>query len=398
MKAVIDLTKEYGLVLEGGGAKGAYQIGAWKALREAGVKLKGIAGTSVGALNGALICMGDLEKAERLWENISYSKIMSVDDGVMGEIFKHKKISRETLKELMDYMADGGVDISPLKQLIAESVDEEKIRNSPIDLYVLTFNVDEFRELDIDIKETEPELIKDFLLASAYIFPIFKNEKLHGKTYIDGGAINNVPLGSLVDRGYEDIIVVRIFGIGREKKVKIPEGTHVYTVAPSVSLGSILDFNQKKSRMHMTRGYFDTMRMIYGLSGKIYYIDEQEEECYYLKQLTEVSQDIYEYCMETYKLNAEPEQYVRKLTEIILPVLAEELQLARDWNYKELYLSMLEATARICRIRKYKIYTLQELQKKVREKLWEMETDELPVFSQIISKEKLIQGGKTYEP
>ena len=60
MKPIIDLTKEYGLVLEGGGAKGAYQIGAWKAMREAGVKIKGIAGTSVGALNGALICMDDL--------------------------------------------------------------------------------------------------------------------------------------------------------------------------------------------------------------------------------------------------------------------------------------------------------------------------------------------------
>ena len=42
MKPVIDLTKEYGLVLEGGGAKGAYQIGAWKAMREAGVKIKGM--------------------------------------------------------------------------------------------------------------------------------------------------------------------------------------------------------------------------------------------------------------------------------------------------------------------------------------------------------------------
>ena len=62
MKPVIDLTKEYGLVLEGGGAKGAYQIGAWKAMREAGVKIKGIAGTSVGALNGALICMDGLGK------------------------------------------------------------------------------------------------------------------------------------------------------------------------------------------------------------------------------------------------------------------------------------------------------------------------------------------------
>ena len=40
MKPVLDLEREYGVVLEGGGAKGAYQIGVWKALREAGVKIK----------------------------------------------------------------------------------------------------------------------------------------------------------------------------------------------------------------------------------------------------------------------------------------------------------------------------------------------------------------------
>ena len=61
MKPVIDLTKEYGLVFDGGGARGAYQIGAWKALREAGVKVCAVAGTSVGALNGAMVCMGDLD-------------------------------------------------------------------------------------------------------------------------------------------------------------------------------------------------------------------------------------------------------------------------------------------------------------------------------------------------
>ncbi len=191
MEAKIDLTKEYGLVLEGGGAKGAYQIGAWKALKEAGVKLKGIAGTSVGALNGALICMNDIEAAERLWKNISYSQIMSVDDEVVGKLFQHQKIDKQELRGMLDHLAGGGLDVTPLKQLIADCVDEEKIQNSPIDLYVLTFSIDEFRELDIDIKEAEPELIKDYLLASAYVFPIFKNEKLHGKTYIDGGAINN---------------------------------------------------------------------------------------------------------------------------------------------------------------------------------------------------------------
>ena len=61
MKPIIDLNKEYGLVFDGGGARGAYQIGAWRALSEAGEKISAVAGTSVGALNGALVCMGDLE-------------------------------------------------------------------------------------------------------------------------------------------------------------------------------------------------------------------------------------------------------------------------------------------------------------------------------------------------
>lgn len=390
MKPVLDTEKEYGLVLEGGGAKGAYQIGAWKALKEAGIRIKGIAGTSVGALNGALICMGDLEKAESLWENISYSQIMSVDDKVMEDIFKQKKISRDVLKDMMDYISAGGVDITPLKELIAECVDEEKIQNSPMDLYIHTFSVDEMRDLNVDLKGIEPELIKDFLLASSYIFPIFKSEKLHGKTYIDGGAINNVPIDTLIEKEYKDILVVRIFGIGREKKVKIPEDTTIYTIAPTVSLGSILDFNPKRSKIHLKRGYFDTMRVIYGLAGKIYYIDEQEKECYYLRQLTELSQDIYVYLADVYKLEVQECRAVRNLTEIILPVIAEEMKLSKEWSYRELYLSILEATAKICRIQKYKIYTLQELQDRVREKLPSLEGEELPAFVQIISKEKLL--------
>ena len=80
MKLQLDKRRFYGIVLEGGGARGAYQIGAWKALKEAGIEIKGAAGTSVGALNGALICMDDLEKAEKIWENIRYSQVMDVDD------------------------------------------------------------------------------------------------------------------------------------------------------------------------------------------------------------------------------------------------------------------------------------------------------------------------------
>ena len=51
-----------GLVLEGGGTKGAYQIGAYKALRDLGIKFQGVAGTSIGALNGAYIIQNDISR------------------------------------------------------------------------------------------------------------------------------------------------------------------------------------------------------------------------------------------------------------------------------------------------------------------------------------------------
>lgn len=239
---VIDTSKEYGLVLEGGGAKGAYQIGAWKALKEAGVKINAVAGTSVGALNGALICMDELEMAQQMWSNLTYSQVMDVDDTRMEQLMEGEAPFWEAVKDAFRHMSEGGVDVTPLKDMLDKVVDEEKIRNSSIDIFIKTFSVDAMKELDIDLKQVEPGLMKDFLLASAYIFPLFKNEKLHGKTYIDGGAINNVPLDSLVDRGYENIIVLRIFGIGREKRVKIPEETNILTIEPRVDLGNIIDF------------------------------------------------------------------------------------------------------------------------------------------------------------
>ena len=128
MELQIDRTKEYGLVLEGGGAKGAYQIGAWKALREAGILIKGVAGSSVGALNGALICMDDLDTAEYIWENISYSKVMDIDDNMMESVrnWDLKSIDMGLLtEEIRKILHDRGLDITPLRKLISQTVDEE---------------------------------------------------------------------------------------------------------------------------------------------------------------------------------------------------------------------------------------------------------------------------------
>lgn len=367
VKPVIDTTKEYGLVLEGGGARGAYQIGAWQALKEAGIKIKAVSGTSVGALNGALVCMGDLEKAKKVWEHISYSRVMDVDDEWMGELFQGGIKLGEAVRRGLSLLADGGVDITPLRKLIEETVDEEAIRNSGIRFYLLTFSFSEFKELDLGMEDIPEGLLQDFLLASAYLI-FFKNERLHGKKYMDGGIINNVPLGSLVNRGYKDIIMIRIFGPGREKKVKLGEDTLVYRIEPKVRLGSIMDFDSKKSRRNMKVGYYDTMRFLYGLKGEIYYIEQTKEECYYLKQLVETDAGVLEAVLESYGHSGAGKECFKIFFESVLPAIAQELKLSKNWSYDGLYIAMLEQTARHLRIARYRIYTDGELLLAVKEK------------------------------
>lgn len=383
MKPIIDVTKEYGLVLEGGGAKGAYQIGVWKALREAGIQIKGVAGTSVGALNGAMVCMDELEKAEEIWKHLTYSQVIQVEDEEVRQIRNNEIPIREAASKMFKYIGGGGFDVSPLQDLIEKILDEDRIRNSPIDFYVKTFSVDEFRELEVDMKTVADGQMKDFLLASAYLFPIFKTQKLHGKTYVDGGAVNNVPLDTLVHRGYKDIIVVRIFGIGRYKKVKLPEGTQVVTIGPRVNLGNTMEFEPEKNIRNMKIGYYDGKRAIYGLKGHIYYIEESQEECYYLKHLLQIPESVKEKFVDEYHLKEEGKVRLREMIETVFPTVAEQLQLSRDWDYRDLYLAILEATAKICRVPKYHIYTVEELRKEVVTRLSrfsEEEKLELPVF------------------
>lgn len=378
MKMALDMTKEYALVLEGGGAKGAYQIGAWRALREAGVKISAVAGTSVGALNAALICMGDLKAAEDIWKNISHSKVMEVDDDKAAQLFDGSAKLYDWVQVVFKYAAEGGADITPLKELIAGAIDEQTIKNGDISFYLHTFSLNEMKELDIDVKEIEDGLLPDFLLASAYL-PVFKHEKLHGQSYMDPGMFNNVPLDSLIKRDYKNIIMLRIFGPGRYKPVEIPEDVNIYSVEPRVSLGNILNFEAKKSINNLKIGYYDTQRLLYQLSGRIYYIDESEKECYYVRQLTSINETVMEFLNNSYAPKSTKPLY-RTYMEDTLGIIAEKLKL-RKYDYKTLYLSILEATAKLLKVPKYSIYTVEELLASVREK---QEWEELPAFAYLV--------------
>lgn len=350
MKLQLDPMKVYAIALEGGGARGAYQVGAWRALQEAGIRFQAVSGTSVGALNGALMVMGDLKRAEGIWENIKFSQVMDVDDEEMKKLLSFNLMDvdwRSQLEQVKRVLANRGFDVTPLRQWIDEMVDEEEIRNSEKELYIQTYSISELKGLSLRARDMkEPGELKDMLLASAY-FPAFRNEQLGGKRYTDGGAHDVIPIHALVENGYREIIVIRLNCPGVERSFKVPRYVNVHTVMPSRELGGLLEFESEQSRRNMKLGYYDAMRLLYGLQGERYYIDRcwDEERAYgflirYLRR---------------YLKDYGQEMSLREINEKILPKLRKSLDCKGD--YSDLALIALEQAAEEAGIDPYEIYT-----------------------------------------
>ena len=83
------------LVLGGGGAHGAYQIGVWQALKEHDINFEIITGTSVGALNGALILQGDMKKAVNLWKSCRQDKCLRYQKWLQLKTFVNASIEKD---------------------------------------------------------------------------------------------------------------------------------------------------------------------------------------------------------------------------------------------------------------------------------------------------------------
>ena len=67
------------LVLSGGGAKGAYEIGVWKALRKLNIKIDIVTGTSIGAINGAFVVQNKYYRAKRIWLSKDINKFFVIE-------------------------------------------------------------------------------------------------------------------------------------------------------------------------------------------------------------------------------------------------------------------------------------------------------------------------------
>lgn len=359
MELKLDPGKVYAVVLEGGGARGAYQVGVWRALEEAGIRYNAVAGSSVGALNGAMMAMRRLDQAEALWKNIRFSTVMNVDDETMKNLFDMNFSAinfRDLARRAKDILKGGGLDVTPLRELLAEQVDETAIRESDVEFFIATYSLSDMKELYLRAKDIEPGAIGDMLLASAY-YPAFRNKPLGGKRYIDGGVQDVLPITPLIERGYKDLIAIRVFGFGIEKRITLPDDATVTTIAPTQKLGPVLNFDGDLSREQMKLGYFDGKRALYGLAGERYYIDRTLDEPAAYVRLSRLA--------EQFDLWNAPPLSLRELNEVALPHLAKKLKVEGD--YYDLYIRCLESLAEQAEIDPFRIFTDEELENSVYE-------------------------------
>jgi len=356
LKLQFDTSKTYALALEGGGAKGAWQIGAWRALEEAGVRYNAVSGTSVGALNGAMMAMRDLPLAEALWRNIRYSSVMDVSDEDIRRLkrgeFWNLDLSAMS-QSVTAILKSGGLDVAPLKKLIRETAEEETIRKSDVRFFFVTYCVTDKKTLELEAALLPEGTLADMLLASAY-FPAFRHDPIDGKMYTDGGARDVLPLHVLYENGYRNIIALRIHGFGRERLVKKPPDARVTVIEPGQDTGPMLEFDSTRARRNMLLGYFDTQRVLYGLYGKFYYID---------RTLTE--KDAYGIlCRMVEEADPGRAGSLREIHEGALPRLAR--QCGGSGDYYGVLVALMEKAAKRRKIPELCVMTDRELLSKIK--------------------------------
>lgn len=352
-----------GLVLEGGGAKGSYHLGVYRAFMEEGWRFSGVVGTSIGALNGAMIAQGDWETAYRMWEAVEYSQLFDITPEESENILV-KGTTKEQLKffaaRLAGVINHAGVDTGKIRAFLEGALNEEKLRASGMEYGLVTVNLSSLKPAELFLKDIpEGELI-DYVMASAS-FPGLKALRINRKLFLDGGLYDNCPINMLGDKGYGRAVVVHTYGIGRRQRLRA-EGMEVLELWPSDSTGATFQFEQGQMRYNLDMGYYDGLRLLRRLSGTRYCIQPPREQDI-LKRLLGISPARLEAACDC--LGISPSRSLRVLFEHWLPALAAQLELPFDAPYADIVVAALEQKAWRARLPRFCIYEFNDFLKKV---------------------------------
>lgn len=272
-----------GLVLSGGGGKGAYEIGVWKALDEFGVtpNITAVSGTSVGALNGVLFAQGNCDRAEQIWSHISPEAVISLNhmpayaqfaasasDFLEGSRYfsLFQSIHHWILKQFAD---QGFLSKEGLSKLIDASINLDYVMAFHGPIYAAAYSLNTQSVVYFDLKQADSlEAAKSRMLASASIPVVFGKTYIDGVLYWDGGIPgigDNVPVQPLYDEGYRNLVVVHLSREEPVNREKFP-GCNIIEIMPQEDLGGMfsgtMNFKASVAKENIRRGYQDTVRIL----------------------------------------------------------------------------------------------------------------------------------------
>lgn len=255
--------EKLGLVLSGGGAKGSYEIGVYKALKRMHKKIDIVTGTSIGAINGIFVTQRDLRGALRYWKKLSFSTMYKEEEFPPIKDEKLLKIYKQHIKI---FLSEGGIDTSKMKEMFDDYFKPYKFFKSNIDYGLITYNLSKKRPVKITKNEMKKENVKDYVLASASCYPAFKPYIINNELYVDGGYYDNIPINLACEMGATEIIAVDLRSVGLAVKPK-DKSVEVTYIVPRNKLSSFLLFDKAKAKINIKFGYNDTMKTFGKLDG-----------------------------------------------------------------------------------------------------------------------------------
>ena len=256
--------KKLALVLGGGGSKGAYRVGAYRALRELGLSFSLVTGVSIGALNGAMIVQGDFDKASTLWESLDVEKVIGKGLNLTTDIDYYFNNVQKLLPFLKSYTQNKGMDTAPLWEIITTHLDYAKLSSSAMDFGLLCVEVPSFQACEQTKATLSKQSLAHWVMASASCFPAFPIYNINGKSYIDGGYYDNLPIDLAFKMGASEVIAISLHN---DFVTKYDSNPLVRHIRPSRYLGTMLDFSQDSIARNIKLGYLDTKRYFGKLAG-----------------------------------------------------------------------------------------------------------------------------------
>jgi len=273
------MAKKLGICLTGGGARGAYQVGALKALHDLGIldKVQAFSGTSIGSANAAVAATRPIQRAMDTW--------FSLPENNIPRNTHHTESKGETRRRLLEI--DRGIyTMDTFEDIIMNAVDFDKLKEREVYATISKGGKsgDGFFELirssyrhyvQKDTKvvymplwELTKKQVSKTIVASCSIPVLFPPVSMDENKYYDGGVFDNIPIKPLVDSGCDEIIIIHLHRHIFYDPNKIAPNVKFHEVKHKGYLGSVLNFDNDNIQRLYVWGYEDTMNYFNALEGE----------------------------------------------------------------------------------------------------------------------------------